>query len=160
MIRSDSSWVSRTGVVAILLCSMLGLTDCTATRGASQYRAGSRALARGDITRAILKLEAANASLPDRSEILNHLGIAYDKAGRSEDAMRAFEQAVAADCRNNAAESNLMVARQRAKWISPAGEASGEPLADPVPVGDPSVGRGSDPVEASQPVTPDEPSGR
>lgn len=93
---------------------MLVLPACAASRGASLYRAGSRALAQGDTPRAIADLEAANALLPGRSEILNHLGIAYDKAGRSADALTAFEQAVAVDCQNAAAESNLVAARQRA----------------------------------------------
>jgi tetratricopeptide (TPR) repeat protein len=108
---------------------MLGFPACAASRGASLYRAGSRALAQGDSVRAIADLEAANALLPGRSEILNHLGIAYDKAGRSAEALTAFEQAVAFDCRNAAAESNLVAARQRAITTGTSSGSSTDPAA-------------------------------
>jgi Flp pilus assembly protein TadD len=108
-----ASRVSRGGVAALVVCALLAMSGCAATRGAKLYRAGTRALAQGDTASAIVNLEQANELLPGRSEILNHLGIAYQSAGRSGDALSAFEQAVEADCDNAAAQSNLVLARQR-----------------------------------------------
>ena len=59
----------------------------------------------------MLELELAARLAPERSEILNHLGIAYGAAGRSGDALSAFERAVALDCDNRAAAENLAAAR-------------------------------------------------
>ena len=49
----------------------------------------------------------ASERAPQASEIHNHLGIAYLGVGRTEDARRSFERAVALDCDNRAAQSNL-----------------------------------------------------
>ena len=55
------------------------------------------------------ELERAALLLPDASEVQNHLGLAYQAAGRSRDAEDAFRRAVELDCANDAATQNLGV---------------------------------------------------
>ncbi len=43
----------------------------------------------------------------------NHLGLAYDAAGRPEAAQQAFERAVELDCDNEAAQQNLDFVERR-----------------------------------------------
>jgi lipoprotein NlpI len=56
-------------------------------------------------------LERAAVLAPERSEVFNHLGLAYAAAGRPADALSAFERAVALDCDNRAAAANLRAAQ-------------------------------------------------
>ena len=51
--------------------------------------------------------------VPEASEVQNHLGIAYQAAGRKNDALAAYERAVALDCDNAAAQHNLEALRAR-----------------------------------------------
>ena len=67
----------------------------------------------GDSARAIQDLEAAALELPEASEIQNHLGLAYEAAGREEHALAAFREAVALDCDNQPAQHNLSWAELR-----------------------------------------------
>jgi Flp pilus assembly protein TadD len=102
---------ARTFLVLFALCAALaGCADIEARRF---YRAGTEALDRGESKRAVADLERAAALAPEISEIQNHLGIAYEDAGRSDDAVRAYERAIALDCDNRAAESNLRELRAR-----------------------------------------------
>ena len=95
--------------LAASLCALqLG---CAAIEGARLYRDGTRALERGDAESAVRSLELAAERAPDASEVQNHLGIAYLGAGRRDDALRAFERAVALDCDNVAARRNLALLR-------------------------------------------------
>jgi len=77
------------------------------------YQSGTRALDRGDSTAAIAELERAAELLPEASEVQNHLGLAYQAAGRDRDAEIAFRRAVALDCGNAAAVENLRVVTAR-----------------------------------------------
>jgi len=154
---ASATRMSRRGVTALVLAALVlaalpTLSGCAASRGASLYRAGTRAIAQGETERAIANLEAANALLPDRSEILNHLAIAYGSAGRTEEALALFERAAELDCRNAAAESNLAVAKQRA-----ARHESIAPVAPtgPVDPAAPSIER-SGSTDASPPDAPDD----
>lgn len=98
-------------VFAFVLCaSFVGCADLEARR---LYLAGTQALDRGESQRAIADLERAAALAPEISQIQNHLGIAYDEAGRRDDALLAYERAVALDCDNRAAEANLRELRVR-----------------------------------------------
>lgn len=92
------------GAACALLLALLG---CTTLEGYRYFQAGTAALDRGDAAVAVLELERAAALLPERSEVFNHLGIAYTAAGRPADAHFAFERAVALDCDNRAAAENL-----------------------------------------------------
>jgi len=51
--------------------------------------------------------------------VQNHLGIAYEEAGRAGDALRAYEQAVTLDCGNRAAQQNLAALRARLEAEAP-----------------------------------------
>ena len=91
----------------------LALGGCAAFQGTRLYGSGSEALERGETARAIADLERAAELLPDASEVQNHLGLAYDAAGRPEAAQQAFERAVALDCDNEAAQQNLDFVERR-----------------------------------------------
>ena len=99
--------VIRTAALALVLALLSG---CATLEGYRHFELGSAALDRGEVARAVLELELAATLAPERSEILNHLGIAYGAAGRSGDALSAFERAVALDCDNQAAAANLAAA--------------------------------------------------
>ncbi|MDG2051069.1 MAG: tetratricopeptide repeat protein [Myxococcota bacterium] len=96
---------------------------CAGVRGARLYAQGSQALERGDTARAIQDLEAASRLAPNRSDVYNHLGIAYTEAGEPGPARAAFERAVALDCTNQAAQENLeQLGPKRVKIGPPAGQ--------------------------------------
>jgi tetratricopeptide (TPR) repeat protein len=88
------------------------LVACATVDATRLFRAGTAALDRGDPQAAVRDLEAAAELLPASSAVQNHLGLAYVAAQRQDDALRAFERAVAIDCDNQAAQTNL--ARTRA----------------------------------------------
>jgi Flp pilus assembly protein TadD len=83
------------------------------------YQSGTNALDRGDSTQAVLDLERAAELLPEASEVQNHLGLAYQAAGRERDAESAFRRAVSLDCGNAAAVENLRVVEARAREEQP-----------------------------------------
>jgi Flp pilus assembly protein TadD len=104
-----------TGVLrAAAVTLVLVLSGCATLEGYRHFRLGTAALDRGEVVRAIAELELAARLAPDRSEVQNHLGLAYAAAGRPRDALVAFERAVALDCDNAAAQSNLAAAKVRA----------------------------------------------
>ncbi len=78
-----------------------------ALQGARHYAAGSEALEQGDGERAVHELSLAAFLIPHASEIQNHLGLAYLSEGDFGLARKSFEVAVALDCDNDAAHSNL-----------------------------------------------------
>ena len=97
--------------VLFALCALVvGCADLEARRS---YRAGTEALDRGESQRAVAELERAAALAPEISAIQNHLGIAYEETGRTDDALLAYQRAVDLDCDNRAAESNLRELRTR-----------------------------------------------
>jgi Flp pilus assembly protein TadD len=98
--------------VRIPLALALAL-GCATVEGHRHFEAGNAALDRGDAALAVAELERAAALVPEASEVRNHLGIAYAAAGRHEDALAAFERAVALDCDNRAAAENLRAAQRR-----------------------------------------------
>jgi len=102
--------VIRLAASALLLL----LLGCSTVEGYRHFEAGNAALDRGDAAVAVLELERAATLVPERSEVQNHLGIAYAAAGRPRDALAAFERAVALDCDNHAAKANLAAARSKA----------------------------------------------
>jgi Flp pilus assembly protein TadD len=102
----------RACAISAALCATL--LGCAAIEGARLYSEGTRALERGDTENAVRSLERAAERAPDASEIQNHLGIAYLSAGRRDDALHAFERAVALDCGNAAAQRNLALLRDPA----------------------------------------------
>jgi len=95
----------RHAALAVLLA--IALPACASIESARHYRDGSAALDRGEPATAVAELERAAALTPDASHVQNHLGIAYEEVGRHDDAVRAYERAVALDCDNGAAQANL-----------------------------------------------------
>ncbi len=94
---------SMTAIVAAALLAVA----CNALSGPVHYSQGNDALDAGDSHAAIAHFERAAELVPEASEIHNHLGIAYQAAGRRHDALAAYERAVALDCDNAAAQHNL-----------------------------------------------------
>lgn len=84
---------------------------CATYSGARYYERGSDALDAGDADTAVAHLERAAELVPHASEIHNHLGIAYQAAGRRAEALDAYERAVEVDCDNAAAQRNLSALR-------------------------------------------------
>jgi Flp pilus assembly protein TadD len=111
-------------VLFALCATVAGCADLEARRF---YRAGTEALDRGESKLAVADLERAAALAPEISEIQNHLGIAYEDAGRTDDAVLAYQRAVALDCDNRAAESNLQALRARRADDPPSSTDSAEP---------------------------------
>jgi Flp pilus assembly protein TadD len=100
-------------VLALALVLGGATAGCATWQGARLYRSGSAALDRGETGRAIDELERAAELVPRASEVQNHLGLAYQQAGREADARRAFARAVELDCDNEAARENLALAELR-----------------------------------------------
>ena len=101
--------------VVSLLCAAVWVavqSGCASFEGARFYKRGSEALERGDADQAIADLERAAELVPHASEIQNHLGLAYEVAGRHESATSAFHRAIELDCDNEAAQANLRLAQK------------------------------------------------
>jgi Flp pilus assembly protein TadD len=103
---------------AVFVLGLL-LAGCASLEGANLYARGTAALGRGELPAAIADLERAAALVPEASEVHNHLGLAYTRAGREGEALREFERAVAIDCDNEAARHNLAAAERRASREAP-----------------------------------------
>ncbi len=97
------------------IAALLLLAACATVDATRLFRAGTAALDRGDAPAALRDLEQAAQLLPESSAVHNHLGLAYAASERHADALREFERAVAIDCENQAAQSNLARARARAE---------------------------------------------
>jgi Flp pilus assembly protein TadD len=95
--------------IGCVLCAAVLVLGCSSLRAARSYQSGTSALDRGDSRQAIAELERAAELSPEASEVQNHLGLAYQAAGRESDAELAFRRAVALDCGNAAAVENLRV---------------------------------------------------
>jgi Flp pilus assembly protein TadD len=114
-----AAWVRMT----VLIGLWSAITGCAAWSATRLYESGTHALDRGDTPRAVADLEEAARLLPDSSEIQNHLGIAYEAAGREPSALAAYRRAVALDCSNDAAVRNLRAAE--ARWAPGASVSLG-----------------------------------
>lgn len=92
---------------AILFAASLAVVGCGTASGGLHYSRGTQALEAGHTAEAITHLERAAVLVPHASEVQNHLGIAYQAAGRPADARRAYQRALDLDCDNSAAQQNL-----------------------------------------------------
>jgi Flp pilus assembly protein TadD len=99
-----------TRILLLAAVSLSVLAGCATWEGARLYQRGTDALERGEPELAISDLERAAGLVPEASEIQNHLGLAYQAAGREAEARDAFARAVELDCDNEAAQENLAVA--------------------------------------------------
>ena len=112
---------SRFQIAGLCLWAAIGVVaaglGCSSFEAARLYHSGTAALDRGESDRAVADLEQAVELFPEASEVQNHLGLAYQAAGRPLDAELAFRRAVALDCGNAAATENLRVVEARpAGW--------------------------------------------
>ena len=107
--------MSRVFAAPVLALVFAVGAGCASLQGARLYQSGTAALDRGRPEQAVYELERAAHLLPEASEVHNHLGLAYQAAGRSQEAGDAFRRAVELDCGNDAAARNLRIveARQR-----------------------------------------------
>jgi Flp pilus assembly protein TadD len=132
----------RSGFAAIAgLLACGALAGCASVEATRLYRSGTGALDRGEPQRAIVDLEHAAELAPEISAIQNHLGIAYEEAGRPDDALRAYERAVALDCDNRAAENNLR--ELQAQNESVVGEREPDDLRSAPDGAEPNTGQGA-----------------
>src|SRR2546426_407070 len=94
---------------SVLTLTVLGLVlfNGCAEPGPAALLQGERLLREGNYARAIQKLEQAARLLPRDARAWNHLGLAYHGARRSEDAAKAYQQALALDRNLAAAHYNL-----------------------------------------------------
>jgi len=112
----------RRALVASLVA--VALAGCASVAAVRLERSGTAALDRGDVARAIADLERATTLAPGVSGLHNNLGIAYEQAGRRDDALRSYERAVELDCGNQAAVANLAALRAGVSASEPSDEAS------------------------------------
>jgi Flp pilus assembly protein TadD len=105
--------IARPLALAATAGAALLLAGCASLRAGAAFQRGTAALDRGDVPAAVAELERAALLEPRASAVHNHLGIAYEAAGRPQDAARAYQRAVALDCENRAAEHNLAALRAR-----------------------------------------------
>ncbi len=102
-------------VRVLSIAALLLLVACATVDATQLFRSGTAALDRGDAPAAVRDLEHAALLLPESSAVHNHLGLAYAASDRHAAALREFERAVAIDCENQAAQTNLAQARARAE---------------------------------------------
>lgn len=93
--------------LALLVIAGSISVGCATVEAARLYRSGTRALERGDTSRAVADLEGAAARVPYDAEVHNRLGVAYAAEGRREEAIREFRSAVELDCDHAVAARNL-----------------------------------------------------
>ena len=104
-------------MIRLAALGLVLLLGCSSLEGYRHFRTGTDELDRGDAASAVAELERAAVLVPERSEVFNHLGLAYAAAGRKTDALVAFERAVALDCDNHAAAANLRAAQAAAAGV-------------------------------------------
>ncbi len=113
--RFRATWLR----IGCALCAVVLALGCSSLRAARLYQSGTSALDRGDSRQAIAELERAAELSPEASAVQNHLGLAYQAAGRKIDAELAFRRAVVLDCGNAAAVENLRVVEAHAQEDRP-----------------------------------------
>jgi len=98
---------SRAGLsLALAVGVLLSLCGC-APPGPRALLKGDRLLQRGRVAQAIPLLEQAVEHLPQEPRAWNHLGLAYQTAGRPADAEQAYRRALAFDTNFATARFNL-----------------------------------------------------
>jgi tetratricopeptide (TPR) repeat protein len=105
---------SMAGLVA---AALLAFTACQPT-GERALVEGDRRLRTGDVSGAIALLERAVQTLPQDARAWHHLGLAYQSAGRPDDARRAYLRALNANRDFFDAHHNLAVVyAERGDWL-------------------------------------------
>jgi Flp pilus assembly protein TadD len=103
--RCDREYRRMRWLAAVVFVAMQA--GCVHMEASQLFESGTAALDRGEPERAVGDLERAAALTPEVSAIHNHLGIAYERSGRPDAALRAYQRAVDLDCDNQAAQRNL-----------------------------------------------------
>ncbi len=93
-------------VLCLAAAGLLPLAGCTPA-GPRALLKGERLMRAGNYAAAVAKLEEATQLLPNQPPAWNHLGLAYHGAGRPEEAIRAYQRALALDRNLAAARYNL-----------------------------------------------------
>jgi tetratricopeptide (TPR) repeat protein len=93
-------------VWSLTVAGVLLFNGCTPP-GPRALLKGERLAREGRFDAAIVQLETATRLLPQEARAWNHLGLAYHGAGRSADAVRAYQQALSLDHNLAAAQYNL-----------------------------------------------------
>ena len=133
----------RARFAAIAVALACGVAGCANVEAMRFYHSGTDALDRGEPQRAVADLEQAAALAPEVSAIQNHLGIAYEETGRSNDALHAYERAVALDCGNRAAETNLQELRAKEASESVVGDRELDERRSAADADEPNTDRGA-----------------
>ena len=84
---------------------------------------GRRLLKEGNAEAALEKFRAARDIEPSSSRVWNHLGLAHSKMGYFEEALDAYQRAIALDFRNPSAHFNLALTLERLERYEEALEA-------------------------------------
>lgn len=112
--------------LVILFLVMLFLTSCASTNSTKQkqadiyFSAGTQSLMQKQYTDALKSLLKANELTPNRSEILNNLGMAYYFKGEHEMATQTLTRALELDNENSDAKVNLASIHYKAGNIQKA----------------------------------------
>jgi len=80
----------------LLLTLALFIAGCTPP-GPRALLKGKKLLERGDYAAAVVELKTATALLPGNAQAWNYLGVAYQRAGQSDDAVTSYQRALTLD---------------------------------------------------------------
>jgi tetratricopeptide (TPR) repeat protein len=93
---TTKNWAALPLITAMALVSAALLSGCSSS-GPRLLLEGERLIKEQKYSRAIETLERAVSLLPNHPQSWNHLGLAYHHAGRANDALKAYQQALRYD---------------------------------------------------------------
>lgn len=101
----------RRHLVFIMVIPALLLAGCANSNRAEvgandEMRAGVKAASRGYWQEALFRFERARVLRPDDSEVLNNIAVALEVAGRYEEALTTYKQAIEKDPSNRSLKKN------------------------------------------------------
>jgi tetratricopeptide (TPR) repeat protein len=103
---TTKNWGSARVLFFTMLLSATAFLGCQPP-GPRALLQGERLIAEDKFAEAIEQLKIATQLLPQNAQAWNHLGLAYYGAGQTDDAIRAYQQAIALDRNLAAARFNL-----------------------------------------------------
>ena len=99
----------------ILLTLALFIAGCTPP-GPRALLKGKKLLDRGDYVAAVAELRTATDLLPANAQAWNYYGVACQRAGQSDDAVKAYQRALALNPDFAQAKTNLAVLYQKVRF--------------------------------------------